>query len=471
MTDQEFLQRYTGVTADSRKVQPGSIFVAIPGTHADGLAYVPAAIAAGATLIVGCTKPDRFPEHVRFLPDADPRTLHARLVRLFAGAPDVGLALAGVTGTNGKTTTAYLIHELLQHAGKRGGLISTVEYRTPSRRTPATHTTPGPETFFELLREIRDDRGDFVAMELSSHALDQGRTGEARFRAAVFTNLTGDHLDYHHTMENYFGAKRRLFTELLAENGTAIINIDDAYGRRLASEMTEKSTVTFGENPDSDCQIVDIELDRTGSKCIVVRHNVRHQVVTPLIGRHNLHNLIGAMLAAEALGAAWTELLENARHTRPVPGRLQAFQLANGATAFVDYAHTDDALTQVLRALRPLTPGRLVALFGCGGDRDRTKRPRMGAAAAAVADALIVTSDNPRSEDPQAIIAEILPGIPPGQTFHVEPDRAAAIAAAVAATGPGDVILIAGKGHEDYQEIAGIRHHFSDAEKIALYVK
>ncbi len=456
---------YSLITADSRRVVPGALYVAIRGNRGDGRDYIGAAIAAGAAAIVA-EEAAEVPPGVKLELVADARAALAELLRDFYRRPDSGLKFFGVTGTNGKTTTAMLVEQLLRRAGRTGMLISTVEYRTPAWSAPASHTTPGPEAFFQLLRRGADEGAEFVAMELSSHALDQRRTGDVLFDAAVFTNLTGDHLDYHRTMEAYFDAKRRMFLELLAPEATVIINGDDPYGRKLAGEVTDRRVVTFGKNDGNDCRITGILLKNDGTDFILRRADGDFAVKTPLIGEHNVFNLTGAMLAVEALGTAWETAVEAAASLVPAPGRLELFPRADGAAFVVDYAHTDDALSKVLAALRPLTKGRLITVFGCGGDRDRSKRPRMGRAAAAESDYLVVTSDNPRNEDPGAIIAEILPGIAEGTEFHVEPDRAEAIAFAAALAGPGDTVLVAGKGHEDYQETGGIRKHFSDREEV-----
>ena len=445
----------SGVCCDSRRIAPGMLYAAIPGVRSDGHDFLSQAARSGAAAAVVSRADAAFPGPV--LRTTDPRGAFARIVREFAGCPDRDLCMLGVTGTNGKTTTAYLMAAL---AGTRapGGLLSTVETRTPAERKISNCTTPDPEAFFAFAKKVRDEGGKFLAMELSSHALDQERTAGVRFQAAVFTNLTGDHLDYHRTMENYYAAKRRLFTELL--DGRAIVNIDDPWGRRLCGELAGREVVTFGVSPDADCRIAEIRLAAEGTRCVLLRGGRAYPVFTPMVGAHNLHNLAGAMLAAEVFGVPFGEIASPV-----VPGRLEPVR-ANGISCFVDYAHTDDALTQVLSALRPLVKGRLITVFGCGGDRDRTKRPRMGRAAAEGSDTVVVTSDNPRGEDPAAIIGEILPGIPAGTDCRVEPDRAKAIRLAVDLARPGDCVLVAGKGHETYQEIKCVRHPFSDMEQL-----
>ena len=453
-----------GITADSRRVKPGMVYVAIAGPRMDGHAFLQDALHAGAAafLVEDPASAALLPEDAPIYLAPSTRNLYPILLRAAAGEPDRDLTLAGVTGTNGKTTTAYLVHELLCRLQRRGTLLSTVEFRTPETVQAAGNTTPGPEQFYNLLKQTVAEGGDFVSMELSSHALDQHRTDGVQFTSAVFTNFTGDHLDYHKTMEHYFASKRRLFTEMLS--GTAIINIDDAAGRLLAEELPGRC-VTFGTAPEADCRIFPGELTASGSTFALERGGCRFALQTRLNGLYNLYNLTGALLSAECCGARWQDLMPLVPECRPAPGRLEALEV-NGVTFFVDYAHTDDALTQALRGLRTFAPRRILTVFGCGGDRDRTKRPRMGNAAAQYSDLLIVTSDNPRSEDPLQIIAEIRAGIPDGTACHVEVDRAAAIRLAYQLAEPGDVVLVAGKGHEDYQEINGIRHPFDDRAVI-----
>lgn len=467
------VQQYSGVTADSRRVRADFIYVALRGTKHDGHCYIDAALDAGASVIVCERVPEERCPGGCYIEVEDSRTELNRLLREFYGNPDEKLKLFGVTGTNGKTTTAYLVHDFLSRAGISAGLISTVEFHTPRTAIPATHTTPDPETFYQLLSRCVGEGALALAMELSSHALAQHRVDGVRFQSAVFTNLTGDHLDYHKTFENYFAAKKRLFFELLAEDGTAVINIDDSYGRALAEELHGvRSVVTFGTAADADCRISEIRLAATGSCCVIEYRGQRESLQTILAGEHNLHNIVGAMLGAEALGCNWHDLMQFAASPRAVPGRLEKVEMPDCVTFLIDYAHTDDALRQVLTALRPLTTGNVICVFGCGGDRDRTKRPRMGRVASELSDLAILTSDNPRSEDPDAIIADVLAGIGEDAKVLVEPDRAVAIRLAYERAVSGDLVLIAGKGHEDYQEIKGVKSHFSDRECVlALQAK
>lgn len=445
----------TGVCCDSRRVTQGVLYAAIPGVRSDGHDFLDQAAKAGAVAALVSRDGTAFPGAV--LRAEDPRAAYALIEREFAGCPDRELCMLGVTGTNGKTTTAYLMAALAETAAS-GGLLSTVEVRSPGGRRDSDCTTPDAATFFRFARQVREEKGRFIAMELSSHALDQSRTAGVQFQAAVFTNLTGDHLDYHGTMERYFDAKCRLFTEMLA--GRAVINTDDEWGRKLCPLSRGKELITFGTSPDADCRITEISQTAEGTGCTLIRGGKSYPVFTPMVGKHNLYNLTGAMLAAEVFGVPFGQVCHPV-----VPGRLEPVR-QNGINCFVDYAHTDDALRQVLQALRPLVRGRLITVFGCGGDRDRTKRARMGQAVQNGADFAIVTSDNPRSEEPESIIAEILRGMPDKEKYLVEPDRAEALRKACAMAEPGDCILAAGKGHETYQEIRGVRYPFSDAEQL-----
>ena len=346
-------------------------------------------------------------------------------------------------------------------------MISTVEYRDGKTRCPSVNTTPGVARVYELLAAMRNNGLRAAAMELSSHALDQRRTAGLKLSVGIFTNLTGDHLDYHGDMERYYQAKKRMFTELLSPDGTAVVNADDAYGRRLASELKGiRRLETFGVRGGAKWRIMNIRLFVDHAEFMLASRERAFDICSNLIGAHNVYNLTGAVLAALVLGTAPAALDRALREPVVVPGRLEVFRRSDGAAFYVDYAHTDDALKNVLSALRQLTGGRLIVVFGAGGDRDRSKRPRMGKVAAEIADVLIVTSDNPRHESPEAIIAEVVSGIPSDAVYEVEPDRRAAIERAFRIAGPGDRVLVAGKGHEDYQEIAGVKHHFSDCEEL-----
>ena len=454
------------VTNDSRLVSPGGVFIAVPGWKFDGHDYIAEAVAKGAMVVIHERDLDKYAPGVAYWQCSSSALAQGLIWREVFRRPDETLEVLGVTGTNGKTTTAYLLQQIFSRADRPCGLISTIEYRDGRNVYPSTNTTPGSRRIYELLALMRDNGLAAAAMELSSHALDQRRSAGLHLSAGIFTNLTGDHLDYHGTMENYYQAKRRMFTECMAPSGVAVINVDDAYGRRLAAELPD--TVrgeTFGVSDAAKWRISDMRLSADGGSFRLSSADAVLPVSSNLIGAHNVHNLSGVVVAALARGIAPERIAEALQEKVTVPGRLEAFRRNDGAVFYVDYAHTDDALDNVLATLRPLTAGRLIVVFGAGGNRDRTKRPRMGKAAAA-ADLLIVTSDNPRDEEPEAIIREVVSGIPAGTAYETVCDRREAIRRAAEIAAAGDCVLVAGKGHEDYQEIRGVKHHFSDQEEI-----
>ena len=454
------------VANDSRLVAPGGVFIAVPGWKFDGHDYIGEALAKGAKVVIHERELDEYLPDVAYWKCSSSALAQGLIWREVFRRPDESLEVLGVTGTNGKTTTAYLLQQIFSRAERPCGLISTIEYRDGKSVYPSTNTTPGSRRIYELLSLMRDNGLRAAAMELSSHALDQKRTAGLRLAAGVFTNLTGDHLDYHGNMENYYRAKRRMFTECMAVSAVAAVNVDDAYGRRLASELQDTVRVeTFGTSAGAKWRIAGVELSAEGGRFELVSSDAAIPVSSNLIGAHNVHNLSGVVVAALARGIAPELIAAALKDGVNVPGRLEAFRRSDGAVFYVDYAHTDDALDNVLATLRPLTKGRLIVVFGAGGNRDRTKRPRMGKAASA-ADVLIVTSDNPRDEEPEAIIREVAAGIPAGKSFETVCDRRNAIRRAMELASAGDCVLVAGKGHEDYQEVRGVRHHFSDQEEI-----
>ena len=454
------------VTNDSRQASPGGVFIAVPGWKFDGHDYIEEAVAHGVKVVIHERELAGYAPQVAYWRCSSSALAQGLIWREVFGRPDEALEVLGVTGTNGKTTTAYLLQQIFSRAGRECGLISTIEYRDGRNVYPSTNTTPGSRRIYELLNLMRGNGLHAAAMELSSHALDQRRTAGLRLAAGIFTNLTGDHLDYHGSMENYYQAKKRMFTECMAPTGVAVVNVDDEYGRRLASELDGAVRVeTFGGSGGAMWRIADVELSAAGSRFKLISEKAAMPVVSNLIGAHNVHNLSGVVAAALARGIAPERISEALKAGVNVPGRLEAFRRGDGAVFYVDYAHTDDALDNVLATLRPLTRGRLIVVFGAGGNRDRSKRPRMGRAAAA-ADVLIVTSDNPRDEEPEAIIREVVAGIPAGTAFETVCDRREAIRRAGETASAGDCVLVAGKGHEDYQEIAGVKHRFSDREEI-----
>jgi len=465
----------SGATDDSRAVVPGGLFVARRGQRTDGLRYVPDAIERGARIVVAETIPESS--------SAGDATVWVKVCEADAAAriiaetyydqPARRLQFAAVTGTNGKTTTAWLLAAILTRAGRTAGLIGTVCHRGPGFEISADRTTPPPFQLHRLLRRMVDAGADIVVLEASSHGLVQDRLAGLRCAAAGFTNLTGDHLDYHRSMDAYYEAKRLLFTQHLSINGAACINADDPYGRRLAGDLRQAASgvhcVTFGELNEADVriQVTAAGLDGLQVRLALPDEPAPLNLRSPLIGRFHAWNIALAVLMARALGTPLSDVRAAVRGFRGAPGRMEPIRSRAGRLILVDYAHTDDALDRALAAVRDLAPGgRVIVTFGCGGERDKTKRPRMGRIAAARADHVIVTSDNPRSEDPSAIIRDILRGVPPGSPVEVEPDRRRAIALAVAAAEPGDVVLVAGKGHEQTQEFAGRREPFDDRQEV-----
>lgn len=455
-----------GVACDSRHVRPGFAFVAIPGAAQDGRRFIADALEKGAIVIVAESAVD-LPAAVSRVVVEDAHRALAQLAKAFWQQASDRLQIVGVTGTNGKTTVAYLARDILERAGRTPGLISTVQYRIGPRTIPATRTTPDAPSLHRLFADMVANGCRSVAMEVSSHALDQQRVAGIQFDAAVFTNLTRDHLDYHLTMEAYYVAKRRLF-ESLGQGGrpaTAVINAADAWGHRLIGDLrTELNLVTFGVDVVADVVAESLSLSGRGSTFRLCSPWGSAPLRLGLLGRHNVSNALAAAAAGLALGVPLDQIVAALARANPVPGRLQEVHTERGFQVFVDYAHSDDALERVLQALREITTGRLILVFGCGGNRDRSKRPAMGAIAARLADQAIVTSDNPRKEDPQAILADVLAGAPDAGALEAVVDRREAMARALACAAPGDIVLIAGKGHETFQEFANRTVPFDDAQ-------
>jgi UDP-N-acetylmuramoyl-L-alanyl-D-glutamate--2,6-diaminopimelate ligase len=443
-----------GLAYDSRRVAPGTLFFCVPGEHSDGHDFAAQAVAAGATALV-------VERHLGLgVPEAlvpSTRAAMGPVAARFHGDPSARLRVVGVTGTNGKTTTAYLVRALLAASGERCGLMGTVASVVAGVKRPVARTTPEAIDVQGAFREMLDGCDTACAMEVSSHALELGRVGGVRFAAAIFTNLTQDHLDFHADMEDYFQAKRRLF---FADPGPQlpVVNLDDPYGQRLAAELP--GAVTFAiDHPTADYRARILQMDFAGCRVRLHTPAGERDLSLPLPGRFNVANALGALAATHALGADLGVLMGALERGVHVPGRLEAVREEQDFAVLVDYAHTPDSLENVLRAARELTRGRVVCVFGAGGDRDRGKRPLMGEIAARLADVAVVTSDNPRSESPAAIVAEIVAGIPSAARAHtqVEVDRRVAIQHAVAQARSGDVVVIAGKGHEQGQELAGGR--------------
>ncbi len=440
---------------DNRVVKRGTLFFCVPGFTRDGHDFAADAIGRGAVALAAQRPLDLGVPEI-LVPDA--RAAMAPAAARFYGDPTAELEVAGVTGTNGKTTTAYLIRALLEGAGRATGLLGTVTSVIGGVEHPVQRTTPEAIDLQRTFREMARLGDRACAMEVSSHALELHRADAIHFAVAVFTNLTQDHLDFHPTMEDYFRAKRRLFTE--ARPRQAVINVDDPYGARLAGELPEAST--YALDRDATYRAVDVHTGLDGSRFTVRGPDGAAELSSPLRGRFNVYNVLGAYAAALALGVPRDRAADAIAAAGQVPGRFQQVDEGQDFAVLVDYAHTPDSLANVLRAARELTQGRLHVVFGAGGDRDRGKRPQMGEIATRLADRVIVTSDNPRSEDPEAIIDQILAGAGPVAEHNV--DRREAIERAIADAHSGDVVVIAGKGHEQGQEFAdGHKVPFDDA--------
>ncbi len=465
----------TSLTDDTRTTSPGACFVAIRGTAADGHQYVDAAVQRGAVAVV-VSRHRAVPEGVVRVRVGDTPTTLAKLAAAYYGLREQqggAQRLVGVTGTNGKTTVAWLLRSILREAGCSTALLGTIEYDLFSKRLPAPLTTPGAVSLCQHLATARDAGADYGVLEVSSHALDQRRCDGLSFSAAVFTNLSGDHLDYHVSMDAYAAAKRHLF-DLLCPHGVAVVNQDDAFGRSLSSTLPGR-VVSFGlDSQDAEVTARLHSVDRQGSDFVLRSRSFEVAVRLSLPGQHNVANAVAAAATAEVLGIAPDSIRRGLERTSGVPGRLQRAEPDGWPfSVLVDYAHTDVALENVLQALGPLTAGRVICVFGCGGDRDRTKRPRMGAVVGRLADVAYVTTDNPRTEDPQRIIDEILPGFGGSPTCRVsvQIDRRQAIEAAIADARPGDTVLIAGKGHEDYQLVGRDVLDFDDLQVARSFLE
>lgn len=454
----------TSISYDTRTLLPGALFVALPGAKTDGSLYIDEALAKGAAAVVCRRRPQR--EGV-FFTTPDPRRALALLAANWFGHPGREMTLIGVTGTNGKTTTTFLIKEMLEGALKtRVGLIGTIQNMVGERVLPAHRTTPESYEVQQLLREMADGGCTHVVMEVSSHALMQHRVEGLDFAVAAFTNLSQDHLDYHHTMEEYRSAKERIFHQCRR----AVLNLDDEAGRwyrgRLACPM-----FTYSENKDqADLTAKGIRLYPGQVEFEAVAREQIQRVFLPIPGGFTIYNALCALSVGLCLGLELEKCAAALRSARGVKGRVEVVPVPTAYTVLIDYAHSPNALENILLTARDFTAGRLICLFGCGGDRDRTKRPIMGSVVKELADLAVVTSDNPRTEDPEDIIRDILGGMEgEGAQIHVEPDRRQAIGWALSQGRPGDVIVLAGKGHETYQEIQGVQYPMDEREIVAQY--
>ncbi|MBW2609003.1 MAG: UDP-N-acetylmuramoyl-L-alanyl-D-glutamate--2,6-diaminopimelate ligase [Deltaproteobacteria bacterium] len=474
-----------GLSYDSRRITPGYLFVAIKGHNQNGHDYVQDAIKNGAVALIAEDFKGPLGD-ISKIKVPDSREALSRLATRFYENPCRTMDIIGITGTNGKTTTSYLLESMISATGARPGVIGTINYRFSGKTVPAQVTTPESLDLMRLMREMADEGVTHVVMEVSSHALDQRRTLGCPFRAAIFTNFSRDHLDYHNTMEEYFQAKSLLFRGLKKggpdEKSVAIINADDPKGEELVA-LTRADVVTYGLGLKSQVKADFISLDKTGLRARLVTPKGKREIQSSLLGRINIYNILAATATAISLDMDLDAVVEGIERLKVIPGRLELVQNRRGLTVVVDYAHTPDALQKALETLGPLTEGRLITVFGCGGDRDKGKRDKMGLVAGQQSDIAFITSDNPRTEDPESIVAQIEKGVQQsgmtkekwtngaevaGPGYCIEVDRRRAIQKAIAIADEKDLVLIAGKGHEDYQIIGTEKRHFDDRKEVAL---
>ncbi len=467
----------SGLVCDSRQVQSGNVFFALSGVHADGFQFLPQALAAGAVAVVAELLPEQCHDDVCYVRVADARRAMALIAAEFYGNPTVDAVVVGVTGTNGKTSTTYLLEAIFREAGYSPAVFGTVEYRFGDTTYEAANTTPESIELLRLMAEFRQLGADVLILEASSHALEQHRTDGVEFDAAVFTNLTQDHLDYHETFDVYFGSKKRLFAELLG-SGAGIVNREDSWGRKLLA-MNE-NWVSYGLDDRADIYPLQVDVGRDHISGVFVTPQGKIGIESGMIGDFNVSNLLAACAAALQLGISCDAIAKGIAAAPQVPGRVEKVENTQGVLALVDYCHTEDSLEQALKTLKKLDHQKLITVVGCGGDRDKSKRPKMAAVAVKYSDLTIFTSDNPRTEDPLQILEEIRQGAlaagspelaaeqlmgPSG--FIIVPDRREALELAGRCAKKGDLLLAAGKGHEDYQVLGTTKVHFDDREELS----
>jgi UDP-N-acetylmuramoyl-L-alanyl-D-glutamate--2,6-diaminopimelate ligase len=480
----------TSLSCDSRQARPGTLFFALRGTAADGHSYIAQAVEAGASAVI--LEDEAYaPDSVPWVKTADGRAVMGLLAARFNGDPTAALPLIGITGTNGKTTTTYLIEAILSAVGIPTAVLGTISYRFGTQTITASHTTPESTELQTAFRQLKEAGAQAFVMEVSSHALEQKRADGCHFDVGIFSNLTRDHLDYHVTMESYLQAKVRLFSELLIADDVkptrrAVINMDDPYGVWVL-ESAACPVVTFGRDGLWDVRPEEVQLSVQGISGVLHTPTGEFPFASALLGRFNLSNILAAVAAGIALDLPLTAIRSGIEGHATVPGRMERVPNSCGVTCLVDYAHTGDALENVLATLQEIATSRIITVFGCGGDRDNGKRPIMGAIAARMSDLAIVTSDNPRTEDPQDILRQIKRGITDlgvheyhnedlaagfdKKGFTMLENRHEAIRLAIRLAQPGDIVLLAGKGHEDYQILGTIKHHFDDREEAAAAFK
>jgi len=448
----------SGISCDSRTTHKGYLFAALPGQNVHGIRFLPDAERAGAVAVLSDRQVQTKLTQIR---TGTPRLALGLVSSTFYGNPSTQLRLFGITGTNGKTTTTFLLQSILEKAGLPCGLLGTVVYGAGSATVVSTLTTPESVDLQRNLAIMVAQGCRACAMEVSSHSLTQYRVAGCTFEAAIFTNLTQDHLDYHKTMEKYFRAKKMLFHNQICTTKIAVINLDDSFGTRLLKERPD--AVSYGFQPDADFQIREWSSSADGSEITINETKMK----TPLLGRFNAYNICGAYAAAASTNISKDAIISGIGEMKQVPGRLERIEYGQPFLILIDYAHTEDAMRQLLTTVRPYTRNRLIVLFGCGGDRDRGKRPLMGRVAAELADVVILTSDNPRSEDPAQIAAEVRAGMEGRKNDVITIlDRKEAIAEAVRIARPGDTLVLAGKGHENYQIIGDQKFHFDEREVL-----
>ena len=474
-----------GLYYDSRQVRPGGLFFALAGVKSDGSLFVEAAVKGGAVAVVADRPCAVVGVTVVQVPDA--RRAMSLMAAVFYGRPTAQIPLVGITGTNGKTTTSYLIEGILEAAGFPAAVLGTISYRFGETSIEAPNTTPESVDLQKILRELVDLGAKSAVMEVSSHSLAQRRADGCLFDVAVFTNLTRDHLDYHHDMDSYFGSKLRLFTDLLAPSPEkpkrcAVVNLDDPYGEAIPGSATAP-VLSYAVEREADLSVAEVDFSVHGIRCRLNTPRGELSLSSDLLGRFNLYNILAAVGAGLALDLPDQAIKQGIEGHKKVPGRLERVENDKGVTVLVDYAHTGDALENVLSTISELKTGRIITIFGCGGDRDKGKRPVMGEIAARYSDLAVLTSDNPRTEEPQAILEDVRVGIAPlslreysleelaqgfsEKGFATIESRREAVRAAILAAKPGDIVLLAGKGHEDYQIIGTEKFHFDDREEAA----
>ncbi len=458
------------ITADSRQVKRDFAFVAYKGVSVDGHDYIPNAIENGATAVISEREllEGEFPPDVTLLQTQDGRAAFALMSSNWYGNPESKLKIIGITGTNGKTSTAHLVHAIFTIAGGKMAIMGSITHRFGGKSVPASTTTPDSLTLHRLFREMVDDGANSVVMEVTSHSLEQKRVAAIKFDAAVFTNLTLDHLDFHKNMQNYLDAKTKLFAQLKSQKSAAIFNADDNNSEYII-KRTKARMLTYGVQKAADLQAKNVSSTIKGLKFTAITPKGEVDIQLKLLGEYNLYNALAAAGVGLAMGLE-LDVIKQGLESAFVPGRFELVDKGQDFGVVVDYAHTPDALERLLKAARNITDGQLICVFGCGGDRDKGKRPIMGRIATKISDQVIITSDNPRTEEPDNIIAEIEAGVVPNANYEIIADRNAAIAKAIQIAEKNDLVVIAGKGHEDYQIFKDRRIHFDDREVAAEHL-